>query len=111
MMRKKPQPPKPDKIRRITGSFGWIDHRFVRDGFMQLLKPTELLLYFFLATVADAKGISYYGEDTICYLLRIPYEHALRGTIAELVDRGLIAYKRGVFQVLPLPPKPSRGAQ
>lgn len=111
IMKKRPKPIRPDRIRKITGSFGWIDHRFVRDGFLQTLKQTELVLYFFLATVADAKGISYYGEDTICYLLRIPYKHAFRGAVAELVDRGLIAYKDGVFQVLPLPKKPLRGGE
>ena len=111
MMRKRPEPIHADRIRKITGSFGWIDHRFIRDGFLYSLKPTEALLYFFLATVADAKGLSYYGNDTIQCLLRIPYEHTLRGAIAELVDRQLIAYEDGIFQVLPLPQKPHRGGQ
>ena len=35
----------------------------------------------------------------------------MRFTVAELVDRGLIAYKDGVFQVLPLPEKPLRGVE
>jgi hypothetical protein len=109
MMRKRPKPVLPDKVRKITGSFGWIDHRFVRAGFMQSLKQPELLLYFFLATVSDAQGLSYYGQDTIRYLLRIPYQHTLQGAIAELVERKLIAYQDGIFQVLPLPDQPVPG--
>ena len=108
-MKMKPQPVRPGKIRKITGSFGWIDHRFVRGGFLEELQSTESLLYFFLATVADSRGVSFYGKDTIRYLLRIPFEHALQGAIAELEDRQLIAFKNGVYQVLSLPAKPTRG--
>ena len=108
-MKRRPKPVRPDKIRKIEGSFGWIDHRFVRDGFLEELQTTESLLYFFLATVADARGISFYGKDTIRYLLRIPFEHTLQGAVVELEDRELIAYENGIYQLLPLPAKPKKG--
>jgi hypothetical protein len=106
---RRPTPMRPERVRRITGSFGWIDHRFVRDGFLEGLHPTEALLYCFLAVVADSRGMSYYREDTIRYLLRIPFPHSLKGAISELVDRDMIAYRNGVFQVLSLPAQPVQG--
>ena len=110
-MKKRPIPIFSDRIRKISGSFGWIDHRFIQDGFLQELHATEALLYFFLATVANRQGVSFYGEDTICYLLRIPYKHTLHSAIEELVHRELIAYKEGIFQVLPLPTNHTKGGQ
>ena len=108
-MRCRPAPLRPDRVRRVTGSFGWVDHRFVRDGFLEALHPTESLLYYFLATVADARGMSYYGEKTVRFLLRIPFEHTLRSAIAELEAKDLIAYRNGLYQVLSLPDRPEQG--
>ena len=33
----------PDRVRRITGSFAFIEHRFLRDGFWESLTHRELL--------------------------------------------------------------------
>lgn len=44
MLNKRPQPPQPDRIRSIQGSFSWIDHRFLRQGFDQGLTRLEKLL-------------------------------------------------------------------
>ena len=49
----------PERIRKITGSFAFIEHRFVRDGFWSSLSQHELLLYVFLVLVADRNGLSY----------------------------------------------------
>ena len=38
----------PDRIRRIEGSFSWIDHRFITGGFLHDLSMIEVLLYLFL---------------------------------------------------------------
>ncbi len=102
-MSRRPDPVLPDRIRKISGSFGWIDHRFIRDGFLDVLHHPEALLYFFLATVADSRGVSWYGEETIQRLLRIPYAQTLQGAIAELAARDLIAFENGIYQVLSLP--------
>lgn len=95
---------RPDRIRQRHGSFGWIEHRFVRDGFLEGLRHPEALLYVFLAIVADERGISFYSQDRIRQLLGIPYAHTLQSAINELVDRDLLAYSFGIFQVLDLPP-------
>lgn len=94
---------RPDRIRRRHGSFGWIEHRFVREGFLEGLHHPEALLYVFLAIVADERGISFYSQDRIRQLLGIPYEHTFDDAINELVDRDLVAYRSGIYQVLDLP--------
>jgi len=95
--------PRPDRIRHRHGSFGWIEHRFVREGFLEGLRHPEALLYVFLAIVADERGISFYSQDRIRHLLGIPYAHTLESAIRELVDRNLLAYRSGIYQVLDLP--------
>src|SRR5215469_3626253 len=45
MPRSRPQPPRPDRRRSIRGSFSWIDHRFLREGFDEGLTRLEKLLY------------------------------------------------------------------
>jgi hypothetical protein len=42
----------PDRIRKITGSFAFIEHRFLHDGFWSSLDHHQLLLYLFLIIVA-----------------------------------------------------------
>ena len=61
-----------DRVRKIEGSFSWIDHRFITGGFLQELSATEILLYFFLVAVSDRHGISFYHDDTICSILKVP---------------------------------------
>jgi hypothetical protein len=34
----------PERVRKITGSFAFIEHRFLRDGFWASLGQHELLL-------------------------------------------------------------------
>jgi hypothetical protein len=51
MIEKKPLIP--DRIRKITGSFAFIEHRFLRKGFWTSLTHHELLLYIFLVLAAD----------------------------------------------------------
>ncbi|MCI0693050.1 helix-turn-helix domain-containing protein [candidate division KSB1 bacterium] len=96
----------PDRIRKIRGSFSWIEHRFVHDGFLRALSGDELLLYYFLVTVGDRNGISYYDYEKICQLLKLEVEAYIRARDG-LIARQLIAYQQGVFQVLPLPVRPS----
>ena len=103
----------PERIRNIRKStFGWIDHNFLHRGFLNRLSQNELLLYYFLITVADRNGVSFYDYERICQFLKMElddYIHARN----RLCKRSLIAVKNGVFQVLSLPesqtmkPKPS----
>lgn len=92
----------PDRIRKITGSFSWIEHHFVGGGFLRALSPAELLLYYFLVTVGDKNGVSFYGYDTICDLLKMELDSYIRARDG-LIGRDMIACQGGVLQVLPLP--------
>lgn len=94
---------RPDRLRSRHGSFGWIEHRFVRQGFLEGLHHPEALLYVFLAIVADERGISFYSQERIRQLLGIPHAHTLQGAISELVNRDLLAHRSGIYQVLDLP--------
>jgi len=96
----------PDRIRKIRGSFSWIEHRFIHDGFLRALSGDELLLYYFLVTVGDRNGVSYYDYEKICQLLKLEVEAYIRARDG-LIARQLIAYQQGVFQVLPLPARSS----
>jgi len=95
----------PNRVRRITGSFSFIEHRFLRDGFWESLTHHELLLYVFLLLVADRNGVSYYSYDKIYSLLRISMDEYLNARNA-LIDKDLIAFDGYFFQVLSLPDKP-----
>jgi hypothetical protein len=108
MLNKRPQPPRPDRIRSIHGSFSWIDHRFLRQGFDQGLTRLEKLLYFVLVAVSNADGVSFYSDERLAEVLEIRHSHELTGARSELVARDLIAFKDGIYQVLELPPGPRR---
>ena len=95
----------PDRIRKIEGSFSWIDHHFVTGGFLPDLSMIEILLYLFLVTVSDRNGLSFYHDDRIASLLKIDLP-ALGRAREGLVRRSLIAYDCPLYQVLSLPPKP-----
>jgi hypothetical protein len=95
----------PGRLRKITGSFAFIDHRFLRDGFWASLSHYELLLYVFLVLAADRNGLSYYGFDKICTLLKVfPDQYGLARN--GLIEKDLIAFDGHLFQVLSLPEKP-----
>ena len=92
----------PDRVRKIAGTFGFIEHRFLKDGFFYSLTHHELLLYLFLVLVADRDGLSFYGYDKICTLLRITVEEFILARDA-LIYKDLIAFDGRTFQVLSLP--------
>jgi len=100
-------PLEPDRIRKITGSFAFIDHRFLHGGFWGSLDHHQLLLYLFLIIVADRNGLSYYSYDKICTFLRISVDEYILARNA-LIDQDMIAFDGYLFQVLSLPEKVTR---
>jgi hypothetical protein len=103
MIQSRPQPPRPDRIRSIQGSFSWIDHRFLRQRYDEGLTRLEKLLYFVLVAVSNQEGVSFYSDPRLAEFLDIRYPHELGGARAELVARDLIAFEAGLYQVLQLP--------
>ena len=90
--------------RRVPRQFSWVDQRLVRDGHLSRCSHRALALYLWLVTVADAEGLSYYAERTLCQRLNLSAE-ALRQARQELVNTGLIAYESPLYQVLALEPR------
>ena len=91
-----------ERVRKVPLSFSWIDHRLITHGLIAELYPLEILLYVFLVMVGDRYGLSYYGDEKICQLLRIdqPSLYTLR---KNLILKSFIEYADGIYQVLALP--------
>ena len=91
----------PDRIRKPPAGFNWLDHRLVRDGYIELCSHPAAALYLFLVTVADARGLSYYSDDSV--MKRLCMDSAtLDQARRNLVSIGLIAYQKPLYQVLAL---------
>jgi hypothetical protein len=99
------RPLEPHRIRKITSSFAFIEHRFLRDGFWSTLDQHQLLLYVFLIIVADRNGLSYYSYDKICTFLKIAVDDYIVARDA-LIEKDLIGFDGHLFQVLCLPDQP-----
>lgn len=93
------------RIRKIKGSFSWIDRRLITGGFLDGLSTISILLYFFLMGVCDRNGVSFYHDDRICRILKIDLSN-LGEARDDLTQRSLIAYRYPIYQVLELPVKP-----
>ena len=92
-----------NRIRNIRDcTFGWVDHNFLHNGFLNRLSPEELLLYYFLITVADRNGVSFYDYQRICQFLKIELDDYITAR-NRLCKRSLIAFEDSIFQVLSLP--------
>jgi hypothetical protein len=58
-------------------------------------------LYLFLVTVADARGLSWYGDTSTSKRLSMDAER-LRQARGDLIGAGLVAYAEPLYQVLAL---------
>jgi hypothetical protein len=92
----------PARIRKIKGSFGWIDHRFINDDHIRRCEKNEILLYFFLIAVSNRDGLSFWGDYSVSSILKLKMEQLINARLG-LIDKLLIAYKDGGYQVLALP--------
>jgi hypothetical protein len=103
------------RLRRppATG-WSWVDRRFLREH-GDYLSREAVLLYFFLAAVADRHGLSFYSDSTLTCRLRLT-QPVLEQARQELLERDLIAHQLPLVQVLSLPtpgvsrrPEPGQG--
>ncbi len=90
-----------ERIRKVPSHFSWIDHRLVRDRHIENCTHEAAALYLFLVTVGDAKGMSYYGDKSMIKYLCMD-QNALDDARANLINIGLIAWQKPLYQVLAL---------
>jgi len=91
----------PARVRRVPAQFSWVDHRLVRRRLLKGRRPEAWALYLFLVTVADAEGISYYSQGSLCENLGIKASE-LEEARRELLAASLIAWEAPFYQVLDL---------
>ena len=91
----------PHLVRRVPEQFSWIDHRLVRERYIDYLSSRAAALYLFLVTVSDNQGLSYYGDPTLQKRLGLEGGE-LHGAREELIRLHLIAFRKPLYQVLPL---------
>jgi hypothetical protein len=89
----------PHRVRRVPAQFSWLDHRLVREHYIDRCTPAAAALYLFLVTVADAAGMSYYGDASIGQ--RLSMDMATLQAARDNLERiGLIAWQKPLYQVL-----------
>ena len=91
----------PTRVRRVPPQFSWVDQRLVREQRLVGALTEAWALYLFLVTVADAQGLSYYADASICRHLSLPPDQ-LAQVRQALIDAELIAYVPPLYQVLAL---------
>ncbi len=91
----------PHMIRRVPEQFSWVDHRLVRERYIDGLSNSAAALYLFLVTVSDARGMSYYGDASLQKRLGMN-EDELSKARQKLVEQRLIAFRKPLYQVLAL---------
>lgn len=101
------EPIRVDRLRHIDGTFAFVPHRFLRDGFYASLTPDESALYLLLVLVGDRNGVSFYHYDSLCSLLQMDVDRYLAARDA-LIALDLLAFDGTRFQLLSLPREPAR---
>jgi hypothetical protein len=89
------------KLRQVPPQFSWVDQRLVRERYIDQLSHEACALYLFLLTVADAQGLSFYAERSLCQRLSMT-PAVLRQARQALIECALVAYHSPLYQVLAL---------
>ena len=103
--------PQPKKTRNIKGSFAWIDHRLMRNGFIEVMTHQDIALYLFLILVADKNGVSFYRKEKICEAVSLDFSQ-FEIARDRLINMKLVAFENysvlspnGYYQVLQIESK------
>ena len=90
-----------ERVRRVPSQFSWIDHRLVRQHYLERASAPSWALYLVLVTVGDEHGLSYYSDKSLSRLLALP-EEAIGRCRTQLIQAGVVAYAAPMYQVLSL---------
>ena len=96
----------PERLRKVPPQFSWIDHRLVQENYFLRCDHPAWALYLFLTSVADAQGLSYYSDASLVRRLKMD-PVVLSASRQQLIQAGLIAYQKPLYQVLSLEPAPA----
>ena len=85
-----------------------MDHRLIREGYLQVMTHEDLALYVFLVLAADCNGVSFYRKEKICDIVSLSFNE-FEIARDRLMDMNLIAFEpysvitpNGFYQVLPI---------
>lgn len=92
-------PVDPGRVRQPPAHFAWADHR-LRDR-LAVLSLEEIAVLFFLHLAADRNGCSFWADATLAGKLGLPEGEVIQARYA-LQDKGFIAYRFPLYQLLPL---------
>ena len=93
----------PERLRKVPPQFSWIDHRLVQDNYFVRCEHSAWALYLFLTSVGDVQGLSYYSDASVMRRLNLD-QLRLSASRQQLIQAGLIAYEKPLYQVLSLEP-------
>jgi len=93
-------PVDPERVRTLPPHFAWIDHR-LRDRLADL-SLEEIALLLFLHLASDRQGLCFWADVTIGKKLRLR-EGQVVFARQGLTEKGLLAYRYPLYQILPLP--------
>jgi len=91
----------PERLRKVPPQFSWIDHRLVQENYFTRCDHSAWTLYLFLVSVSDADGLSYYSDASLMRRLKMD-QLQLSASRSQLLQAGLIAYEKPLYQVLNL---------
>jgi hypothetical protein len=97
----------PERLRKVPPQFSWIDHRLVQENYFLQCEHPAWALYLFLTSVADAQGLSYYSDASLGRRLKMD-PLVLSASRQQLIQAGLIAFEKPLYQVLSLDPVGAR---
>jgi hypothetical protein len=96
----------PARLRKVPAQFSWIDHRLVQENYFVRCESSAWTLYLFLTSVGDVHGLSYYSDASLMRRLNLD-QLQLSASRQQLIQAGLIAYEKPLYQVLSLEPAAS----
>jgi hypothetical protein len=85
-----------------------MDHRLIRNGFINVMTHEDIVLYLFLILAAVKNGVSFYRKEKICEVVSLDYSQ-FEVAKDRLINMKLIAFEgysvlspNGYYQVLPI---------
>jgi hypothetical protein len=93
----------PERLRKVPPQFSWLDHRLARENYFVRCDHPAWTLYLFLTSVADAEGLSYYSDASLMRRLKMD-PPGLSASRQQLIQAGLIAHEKPLYQILSLEP-------